>query len=71
MTIRSGRPARQSLVHEAFRRQQVTMLAEEELDRVAQAVDGAVEVHPPATDPDTCLDYMPFAANARLRGYAD
>jgi hypothetical protein len=42
----------QRFADEAFWQQAATVLAEEELDRVAHAVDGAVEIHPAAAHPD-------------------
>ena len=44
--------SRKRLAQEAFGRRQVTVFAEEELDRVADAVDGSIEIHPLATDLD-------------------
>ena len=59
MTIQ--RPAK-----EALGRWQVTAFAEEKLDRIADAVDSAVEIHPFAADLDVCLVHMPLAGNAPL-----
>ena len=59
MTIQ--RPAK-----EALGRWQVTAFAEEKLDRIADAVDSAVEIHPFAADLDVCLVHMPLASNAPL-----
>ena len=42
----------QRLAQEAFGRRQITVLAEPELDRVADAVDGAIEIHPLAANLD-------------------
>ncbi len=53
MTMRSGRPMTlQRLSEEAFGRRQVALLAEIEFDGVADTVDGAIEIHPLATDLD-------------------
>ena len=43
--------ARQCFCEEALGRWQISILAEPELDRVADAVDGAIEVHPLARAP--------------------
>lgn len=56
----------QCLAKEAFGCWQITVCAEEELDRVAEAVDGAVEIHPLAADFDVGLVHMPLAGNAPL-----
>lgn len=47
-------------------RDEVSVLAEEELDRVTDTVDGAVKVHPLATDLDVRFVDMPFAGHAPL-----
>ncbi len=54
------------LAQEAFGGSQIASLAEPEFDRVAIAVDGAVEVHPSAADPDICLVHVPFPADRAL-----
>ena len=46
---------------------QVTVLAEEELDRVANTVDGTVEIHPLATHLDVGFVKVPLPATGRLR----
>jgi hypothetical protein len=48
-------------------RRQVTLLAEPEFDCVADAVDGAVKIHPLAADLDVSLVDMPLAVTLRLR----
>ena len=48
----------------AFGRHQVTVFAEGELDRGADAVDGAVELHPLAADFDVGLVHVPLAGDA-------
>ena len=50
-------------LEEASRRRQIPLLAEEELDRVADAVDGAIEIHPLHADLDVGLVDMPFRGN--------
>jgi hypothetical protein len=42
------------------------MFAEPELDRVAHAVDGSIEVHPAAANLDVGLVHMPLAAHRSL-----
>ena len=42
------------------------MLAEEELDRIANAVDGAVEIRPLASNLDLGFVHMPLAGDATL-----
>lgn len=56
----------QSLAQEAFSRRQITMFAEPEVDRVANAVDRTVEIHPLAADLDVGLVHMPLDANSAL-----
>ena len=56
----------QCLADEALGGQQVTMLAEKELDRVTDAVDGAIEIHPPAVNPDVGLIDMPLPGDTSL-----
>ena len=56
----------QRLSEEPLGRRQIALLAEQELDRVADAVDGAVEIHPLAADLDVGLVHMPFAGHATL-----
>jgi hypothetical protein len=40
----------QRLAKEAFGRQQITVLAEEKLDGVAETVDGSIQIHPATPD---------------------
>lgn len=54
----------QRLSKEAFGRGQVPMLDEIEFDRAADAVYGAIKIHPPAADLDVGLVDMPFSGNA-------
>ncbi|BCH35735.1 hypothetical protein MesoLjLc_76650 [Mesorhizobium sp. L-8-10] len=58
--------ALQGLADEAFCSLQVTVLAEEEFDRVADAVDGAVKIHPATTDLDVGLIDVPLAGDGAL-----
>src|SRR5690606_4438703 len=53
----------QRFAQEAFRRRQVTVLAEEELDRVAAAIDRAVKIRPPSANPDIGFINVPLASN--------
>ena len=53
----------------ALDRWPVMAFAEEELDRVAEAVDGAIGVHPFAWDLDVRLVQMLLGGNAPLAGY--
>lgn len=52
--------ASESLSDEALCRQKIPMFAETELDGVANAVNGAVEIHPLAPDLDVGFVHMPF-----------
>ena len=61
-TIRSTMTV-ERLVEKPLGRGQVPVLAEEEFDRIANAVDGSVEVHPFASNFDVCLVHMPFAGH--------
>jgi hypothetical protein len=45
----------QRLADEAFGSDQIPVFAEEELDRIAHAVDGAVEIHPAPAHPDISI----------------
>jgi hypothetical protein len=56
----------ESLSEKAFGDRKVTVLAESELDRVTAAVDGAIEIHPLATNLDIGLVGMPFAGDGTL-----
>jgi len=56
----------QGLPQEAFGRQQITVFAEKEFDCVAEAVDGAVKVHPMAANLDISLVHMPLARDGPL-----
>ena len=58
--------ALERLAKEPLGGREVTPFAEPELDRVAVAVDGTVEIHPPAADLDVCLVHMPFAGDGSL-----
>lgn len=58
--------ALQGFPEEALGRQQVAMLAEPEFDRVADAVDGAVEIHPLTANLDVGFVDMPFAGDGTL-----
>lgn len=58
--------ALQGLPQEAFGRRQVTVFAEEECDRIAKAVDGAIEIHPLAADLDVGLFHVPLSSDAPL-----
>src|SRR5690606_21189990 len=51
--------ALQRLAQEAFSRRQITMLAEPEFDRVADTVDGAIEIHPAAANFDVGFVHIP------------
>ena len=51
----------ESLVEEPLCRDEIAVLAEEEFNRIANAVDGSIEVHPFAANFDVCLVDMPFA----------
>lgn len=56
--------ALQDLQQEAFGRRRVTVFAEEEFDRIAEAVDGAIEIHPLAADFDVGLVHVPLSSDA-------
>ena len=56
----------QRLAEEALGRRQVSTLAEPEFDRVADAVDGAIKIHPLAADLDVGLVEMPLAGHRTL-----
>ena len=58
--------SRKRLAQEAFGRRQVTVFAEEELDRVANTVDGAVEIHPLAANLDVGFIPVPPAGQRSL-----
>ena len=58
--------ALQGLPQEAFGHRQVTVFAEEEFDRIAKAVDGAIEIHPLAADLDVGLVQVPLSSDAPL-----
>lgn len=55
--------ARGRLPDKAFGRRQVTLLAEEKLDRVTHAVDGAVKIHPVTGHPDISFINVPLAGD--------
>ena len=54
----------ESLVEEQLCRSKIAVFAEEKLDRIANAVDRPVEVHPFAPDFDVCLVDMPFVGHS-------
>jgi hypothetical protein len=56
----------QRLSEEALGGRQVAVSAEIEFDRVADAVAGAIEIHPLATDLDVRFVHMPFAGDGAL-----
>jgi hypothetical protein len=56
----------EGLAQEALGSREVSPLAEPELDRVAVAVDGTVEIPPLASDPDVGLVDMPSASDSPL-----
>src|SRR3712207_5458968 len=58
----------QCLAHEPLRGSQITSFAEPELDRVAVAVNGAIEIPPLASDPDICLINVPPGSDGSLAG---
>lgn len=58
--------SRQCLSDETPGSQQIALFSDEELDRVAQAVDGAVEIHPSTTNLHIGLIDMPFAGDGSL-----
>lgn len=53
----------QRFADEAFGSRQVTVLAEQELDCIAHAFDGAVELHPATANPDTSFINAPLAGD--------
>ena len=55
--------ALERLAQEASGSREVAPFAEPELDGIAIAVDGAIQVVPLAADLDVCLINMPFAAD--------
>ena len=56
----------QRLSKEALGCRQIPMLAEMEFDRVADAVDGSVEIHPSSADLDVGFIDMPFSGDGAL-----
>lgn len=56
----------QRFAEEALGCRQAAVPAEPELDRVADAVDGAVEIHPLTSDLDVGLIRMPFPGHRPL-----
>ncbi len=58
--------ALERLAQELFGRSAISPLAELELDRVAIAVDRAIEIPPLASDPDICLVDMPLSGDGSL-----
>ena len=56
----------QRLSKEALGRRQMPMLAEMEFDRVADAVDGSVEIHSSSADLDVDFIDMPFSGDGAL-----
>ena len=56
----------QGFPEEALRRCQVAVLAEMELNRIAEAVDGSVQIHPLTPDFDIGLVDMPLASDRTL-----
>ena len=55
--------ARQRFCEEALCRRQVTVLAEPELNGVADSVDGAIEIHPSTADLDVSFVDLPPSAD--------
>jgi hypothetical protein len=55
-----------SLPEEALCRCKITMFAEKELDRVTNAVDRPIQIHPAATDFNVSLVYVPFLGHCPL-----
>lgn len=51
---------------EAFRRPEITMFAEEELDRVADAIDGLIEIDPLTANLDVGFVQVPLASDGPL-----
>ena len=58
--------ALQRRVKEALCRSVIAMLAKEELDRIANAIDSAVAIHPLASNLDVGLVHVPFTGDATL-----
>jgi hypothetical protein len=58
--------ARKRLPQEALGSRQVTVFAEDELDRVADAVDRSIEADPFAANPDVGLIHVPLAGHGAL-----
>jgi len=58
--------AAQRLAHEPLSRQKVSLFTQQEFDCVAHAVDGAVEIHPPAANLDAGLVHVPPARDGAL-----
>ena len=56
----------ESLVEEPLCRSKIAVFTEEKLDRIANAVDRPVEVHPYAPDFGVCLVDMPFTGHTAL-----
>ena len=54
------------LLEKALYSKQIAMFAEVELDRIAKAVDGAIEIHPLAANFDIGLVYMPLRGHSAL-----
>lgn len=54
------------LLEKAFYSKQIAMFAEVELDRIPKAVDGAIEIHPLATNFDIGLVHMPLRGHSAL-----
>ena len=57
---------REGRSHETSGRDRIAMLAEEELDRVAGIVDGAIQIHPSAADPHIGFVERPLAGYCPL-----
>jgi acyl-CoA reductase-like NAD-dependent aldehyde dehydrogenase len=64
-TIRAAM-SRKCLSNEALCSRQVTVFAEEELDRVTHTVDGTVEIHPLAAHLDVSFVDVPLASDGTL-----
>ena len=56
----------QGFPEEALRRCRVAVLAEMELNRISEAVDGSVQIHPLTTDLDIGLVDVPLAGDGAL-----
>jgi hypothetical protein len=56
----------EGLALKPFDGSQIARLAEPELDRVAVAVDGSVEIRPASSNLDVCFIDIPFSANCTL-----